>query len=235
MSRLRYYNINKTIIYYNSDEELYIKSSFDKNPIISLTNEYEGFKWYFSKKPSLDKSLVSKLKKRIDNNFAKIEIPSLPGNSVNAYDPICINEKYVMLAIDEYLSVSKKNDFRFHGDFSVGNILYNKNDCYIIDWENSVNDQKFWGVDILNIFFESIFFSFDKNILSKKNIQSATNVYKRILKIFIEKKMKLLTIHELVKLYKSNSLIWGNTFNKLPVLKFNQEQLKVIDSFQKNN
>ena len=50
-----------------------------------------------------------------------------------------------------------------------------------------------------------------------------------------KKEMKLLTIHELVKLYKSNSLVWGNTFNKLPVLKFNQEQLKVIDSFQKNN
>ena len=235
MSKLRYYNINNTTIYFNRDEQLYVKASYDKNSIRSLKNEHDGFMWYFSKKPLLEKLLVSKLKKRIYNNFAKIEIPLLPGNSVNAYDSICINEKYVLLAIDEYLSVSKKNDFRFHGDFSVGNILYNKNDCYIIDWENSVIDQKFWGVDILNIFFESIFFSFDKNILSKKNIQSATNVYKRILKIFKEKEMKLLTIHELVKLYKSNSLVWGNTFNKLPVLKFNQEQLKVIDSFQKNN
>ena len=113
--------------------------------------------------------------------------------------------------------------------------MYSKNECYIIDWENSVIDQQFWGVDILNIFFESIFFSFDKNILSKKNIRSATNVYKRILKIFKEKKIKLLTVYELVELYKSNSLIWGDTFSKLPILKFNQEQLKVIDSFQKNN
>lgn len=235
MSRLRYYNINKTIIYYNSDKELYIKSSYDKNSIISLTNEYEGFKWYFSKKLSLDKSLLSKLKKRIDNNFAKIEIPSLPGNSVNAYNPICINEKYVILAIDEYLSVSKKNDFRFHGDFSVGNLVYSKNQCYIIDWENSVIDQQFWGVDILNIFFESIFFSFDKDILSKRNIQSATNIYKRIIKIFKEKEAKLLTIYELIELYNSNSLIWGDTFSKLPVLKFNKKQLEIIDSFQKNN
>lgn len=235
MSKLRYYSLNKTIIYYNSDEELYIKSSYDRNSIISLTNEYEGFMWYFSKKPSLDKSLVSKLKKRIDNNFAKIQIPSLPGYSVNAYDPICINEKYLMLAINEYLNVSKKNDFRFHGDFSVGNLMYSKNECYIIDWENSVIDQQFWGVDILNIFFESIFFSFDKNILSKKNIRSATNVYKRILKIFKEKKIKLLTVYELVELYKSNSLIWGDTFSKLPILKFNQDQLKIIYSFQKNN
>ncbi len=235
MSRLRYYNINKTIIYYNSDKEMYIKSSYDKNPIISLSNEYEGFKWYFSKKPSLDKSLVSKLKKRIDNNFAKIEIPSLPGNSVNAYNPIFVNEKYVMLAINEYLNVSEKNDFRFHGDFSVGNVIYNKKECYIIDWENSVIDQQFWGVDILNIFFESIFFSFDKDILSKRNIQSATNIYKRIIKIFKEKEAKLLTIYELIELYNSNSLIWGDTFSKLPVLKFNKEQLEIIDSFQKNN
>ena len=235
MSKLRYYSLNKTIIYYNSDEKLYIKSSYDRNSIISLTNEYEGFMWYFSKKPSSDKSLVSKLKKRIDNNFAKIQIPSLPGYSVNAYDPICINEKYLMLAINEYLNVSKKNDFRFHGDFSVGNLIYSKNECYIIDWENSVIDQQFWGVDILNIFFESIFFSFDKNILSKKNIRSATNVYKRILKIFKEKKIKLLTVYELVELYKSNSLIWGDTFSKLPILKFNQDQLKIIYSFQKNN
>jgi hypothetical protein len=214
---------------------MYIKSSYDKNPIISLTNEHEGFKWYFSKKPSLDKSLVSKLKKRIDNNFAKIEIPSLPGNSVNAYNPIYVNEKYVMLAINEYLNVSEKNDFRFHGDFSVGNVIYNKKECYIIDWENSVIDQQFWGVDILNIFFESIFFSFDKDILSKRNIQSATNIYKRIIKIFKEKEAKLLTIYELIELYNSNSLIWGDTFSKLPVLKFNKEQLEIIDSFQKNN
>jgi len=235
MSKLKYFRHNKTVIYYNSDEDLYVKSSYDKNSIISLNNEYEGFMWYFSKKPSLDKSLVSKLKKRIDNNFAKIQIPSLPGNSVNAYDPICINEKYVMLAINEYLNVSKKNDFRFHGDFSVGNLIFNKNECYIIDWEDSVIDKQFWGVDILNIFFESIFFSFDKNILSKKNIRSATNVYKRILKIFKEKKIKLLTIYELVELYKSNTLIWGDNISKLPILKFNQEQLKIIDAFQKNN
>lgn len=235
MSRLRYYNINKTIIYYNSDKELYIKSSYDKNSIISLTNEYEGFKWYFSKKTSLDKSLLSKLKKRIDNNFAKIQIPSLPGNSINAYNPIYVNEKYVMLAINEYLNISEKNDFRFHGDFSVGNVIYNKKECYIIDWENSVIDQQFWGVDILNIFFESIFFSFDKDILSKKNTQSAINIYKRIIKIFKEKEAKLLTIYELIELYNSNSLIWGDTFSKLPVLKFNKEQLKIIDSFQKNN
>ena len=72
MSRLRYYNINKTIIYYNSDTELYIKSSYDKNSIISLTNEYEGFKWYFSKKPSLDKSLGSKLKKGLITILLKL-------------------------------------------------------------------------------------------------------------------------------------------------------------------
>ena len=40
---------------------------------------------------------------------------------------------------------------------------------------------------------------------------------------------------ELVELYKSNSLIWGDTFSKLPILKFNQDQLKIIYSFQKNN
>jgi hypothetical protein len=140
-----------------------------------------------------------------------------------------------MLAINEYLNISEKNDFRFHGDFSVGNVIYNKKECYIIDWENSVIDQQFWGVDILNIFFESIFFSFDKDILSKRNIQSATNIYKRIIKIFKEKEAKLLTIYELIELYNSNSLIWGDTFSKLPVLKFNKEQLEIIDSFQKNN
>ena len=86
-----------------------------------------------------------------------------------------------------------------------------------------------------SIFFESIFFSFDKDILSKKNTQSATNIYKRIIKIFKEKEAKLLTIYELIELYNSNSLIWGDTSSKLPVLKFNKEQLKIIDSFQKNS
>ena len=235
MSKLKYSRLNKTIIHYNSDKDLYFKSSYDENSIAALNKEYEGFMWYFSKNPSLNTLLVSKLKKRINNNFGKIQIPALPGKSINAYDPIYINEKYILLAINEYISISKKNDFRFHGDFSVGNLVFNKEKCYIIDWEHSVIDNQFWGVDILNIFFESIFFSFDKNVLSKKNIRSATNVYKRILKIFKEKKIKLLTIYELVELYRSNSLVWGNSISKLPILKFNQEQLRIIYSFQKNN
>ena len=83
--------------------------------------------------------------------------------------------------------------------------------------------------------FNKIIYNSNKNILSNKNIRSATNVYKRILKIFKEKKIKLLTVYELVELYKSNSLIWGDTFSKLPILKFNQDQLKIIYSIQKNN
>ncbi len=235
MNKIKYSNLNQTIIYHNKDKGLYFKSSYDKNSIKSLNNEYEGFNWYFSKKPELDKSFTNNLKKSINNNFGKIQIPELPGYSVKASNPIHINERYILRGINEYFSISNKNDFRFHGDFSVGNLIFNKNECYIIDWEHSLIEKSFWGVDVLNIFFESIFFSFNKEVMSKKNIQSAKNVYRNILRIFKEKNIKLFTIHELIELYRSNSLIWGNSISKLPLLKFNSEQLKVIDSFQKSN
>ena len=73
MSKLRYYSLNKTIIYYNSDEELYIKSSYDKNAIISSnTTSPENETFVFA-----DHDFTGA---NVNPNYSKVRI-SLSGDS----------------------------------------------------------------------------------------------------------------------------------------------------------
>ena len=87
MNKIKYSNLNQTIIYHNKDKGLYFKSSYDKNSIKSLNNEYEGFNWYFSKKPELDKSFTYNLK--------KTNAPTLRTNYPNLFPSSTLNSKFL--------------------------------------------------------------------------------------------------------------------------------------------
>ena len=68
--------------------------------------------------------------------------------------------------------------------------------------------------------------------LSKKNLKSAIEVYQYISNIFSDSDKKMMTIKNLISFYKKNSCIWGLSLSKLPVLKFNEVQLKIIKSIE---
>ena len=233
MKVITYSNLSKIITRYDNHEKLYVKTTYDERGIQNLQNEFNGLKWYFSKKPEIRDSFLRILKIKSNKNFAKIEIPFIEGDKISVERDISKNKFYIYKAINEYVYISKYNNFRFHGDFSMGNLIFNKSNTYIIDWEHSNDEIKIWGIDILNIFFESLFFSFKKkDYLSKKNLKSAIEIYQYISNVFSDSKRKMMTLKNLIILYKKNSHIWGLSFSKLPVLKFNENQLKIIKSIE---
>ena len=233
MKVITYSNLSKIIIRYDNHEKLYVKTTYDERGIQNLKNEFDGLKWYFSKKPEIRDSFLRILKIRSNKNFAKIEIPFIEGYKIPVERDISKNKSFLYKAINEYVYISGQKNFRFHGDFSMGNLIFNLSNTYIIDWEHSNDEIKIWGIDILNIFYESLFFSFKKkDYLSKKNLKSAIEVYQYISNIFSDSDKKMMTIKNLIRFYKKNSRIWGVSYSKLPVLKFNEIQLKIIKSIE---
>ena len=233
MRVITYSNLSKIITRYDNHEKLYVKTTYDERGIQNLQNEFNGLKWYFSKKPEIRDSFLRILKIKSNKNFAKIEIPYIEGYKIPVEGEIWKNKSFLYKAINEYVYISGQNNFRFHGDFSMGNLIFNKSDTYIIDWEHSNDEIKIWGIDILNIFFESVFFSFKKkDYLSKKNLEVAIEIYQYISNIFSDSDKKMMSLKNLMSFYRKNSHIWGLSFSKLPVLKFNENQLKIIKSIE---
>ena len=233
MMVITYSTLSKIIIGYDNHDKLYIKTTYDERGIQNLQNEFNGLKWYFLKKPEIRDSFLKTLKIKSNKNFAKIEIPYIEGYKIPVEGEIWKNKSFLYKAINEYVYISGQNNFRFHGDFSMGNLIFNKSDTYIIDWEHSNDEIKIWGIDILNIFFESVFFSFKKkDYLSKKNLEVAIEIYQYISNIFSDSDKKMMSLKNLMSFYRKNSHIWGLSFSKLPVLKFNENQLKIIKSIE---
>ena len=233
MRVITYSTLSKIIIGYDNHEKLYVKTTYDRRGIQNLQNEFNGLEWYFLKKPEIRDSFLKILNIKLNKNFAKIEIPFIEGYKIPVDRDISKNKSFLYKAINEYVYISGQNNFRFHGDFSIGNLIFNKSNVYIIDWEHSNDEIKIWGIDILNIFFESLFFSFKKNdYLSKKNKKVAIEIYQYILNIFSDSDKKIMTLKKLISFYRKNSHIWGSSFSKLPVLKFNENQLKIIKSIE---
>ena len=235
MKIIRYSLLSKTAIRYNFENKSYVKTSYDKEGILNIKNEYDGYNWYISKKKKNSDYVFKHLKLISKKGFAKIEIPEIKGFKVPAEREIYKNEFFILSAINEYFDVSKQNNFnfRFHGDFSIGNIIFNEANAFIIDWEHSNNKINIWGVDVLNLFFESLYFSFKKkNSLNKKNLQSAKRIYNYINLIFSESNNKILRLNELIEIYKKNKGLWGLSFSKLPILKFNKIQIEFIEKIE---
>jgi len=234
MKVISYSKLNEIIIHHNETDKLLIKSTYNTESIQSIINEFEGFNWYFSKKSNFQE-YSKRLSLNVSDKFARIEIPEIKGFSVKASNQISINEKFIIRAIDEYLQISNLTNFRFHGDFSIGNMIFTELECYIIDWEHSLSNLNLWGLDILNIYYESLFFSFHKNKLSEANKLSLIKVYKYLLEIFNNNGKQIISLSNLIEIYRENNFIWGNSISKLPVLKFNEKQILLIESIERNN
>lgn len=234
MKVISYSKTSKTSIRYDRKERLYIKSSYDSEGIHNIKNEYEGFNWYFSKKGGALKLKSESLKLKSKKGFAKLEIPEIKGYKVPVERGIYHNEKYIINAINEYVRIYDYN-FRFHGDFSIGNLIFNNLGTFIIDWEHSNDKLKIWGLDVLNLYYDSLFFSIKTDGKIRLNeLKSAKFIYKYILNNFIHLNKNMISFQELICIFNDNKSLWGSSYAKLPILKFNKLQLKVIEKIQKD-
>jgi len=217
-----------------------IKSSYSEKGINSLSREYRGYKWYLDR-IKCNRSSTLCLYKRQSGTYARLFIPFFNGGSVNYYDDISCNFSYLLKAIEVYIDIwptNKSNKTYMHGDYSLGNLIFDplsKEMPLIIDWEHFRERSMPWGFDLVNLLYESVFFSFKGgDVLTKNNIHSYIKLKKYLLSLLDSKECMECNINELSNVIVSNMEFWDDVFKKLPVLKFTKQQKDFICKIDSN-
>ena len=154
-------NINNNIstsIEFEGNKKIYIvKSTFDKDSFFELEKEYNGYLWYSEFRP-----IFLKLKK-IDNfDYMQLKIEYLDGKKANYKNGLSKNYNRILLVINHYNKITKRNyalssQYPLHGDLSLDNVIFNKNQVFLIDWQYFTNTETCSGFDILTPSFATNF------------------------------------------------------------------------------
>ncbi len=215
----------------DSRRAVVIKSSYSNDGIGRLRCEYEGNKWYFGRKYTRDECepLVA-----IENRsgYTRLTLRLFPG-SVGDYDKgLAYNKSRLLIAINEYIKLWPSGDGELaplHGDFSLGNMIFHENEINIIDWEHFRLDTAPWGFDLLNLIYESAFFSFGgKETLRYADERAFREIRNTVLALLEPGQKFRCSLDGLTEFISVNRLIWGPLVNKLPVMKFNIEQREYL-------
>lgn len=211
----------------------YKKASYSPKGISEIKNEYDGYNWYFDR---------SHLKDRVKINFetvgyCSIIIPNfdaLPCPEILKIEEV---RDYGLRAIDHYKEIWGTNDSKglqpIHGDYSLeGNILFNRTDTYLIDWEHFNMSAAPLGFDILYMVFEIM------KLKLKDSIPNANHL--NMVKKLIEYADKIGVVS---KLYRGNyftlflaeqekiKFAWKDQYSKLPTTQFTELQTDAINNY----
>ncbi len=221
------------------DVSFYEKSSYSEDGINDLKNEFLGFKWYLSK-ISLHKGLEVLCD---TSGYYKLRIPAFEAKPFDKKLSIVSYFNYAIRAIQHYKTIWGDNKFclqPLHGDFSLeGNILFNDNNVFLIDWEHFHSKIAPLGFDILYMVFELIKMEFKNNepsaeelLLAKQLIVYAESI--GVMNSFYRNNYfkSFLSQQEKIK------FVWKGQYHKLPTTQFTSHQTQVITDYfdpKKNN
>jgi hypothetical protein len=215
----------------NEDRCMVSKSSYSDDGIIRLRNEYAGYEWYFKRNLILNNSPLELFETK-NGIYSRLHVKLFSGYAGECYKNIGYNRKYILRAVNAYKKVwptSKGKLFPLHGDFSLGNLLFNDDSLTIIDWEHFQFDVAPWGFDLVNLLYESVFFSFNKkDTLRDSDCQVFVEVRKIISELLNLEDSFRCTLDDLTGFISDNVSIWGRVVNKLPVMKFSKAQLNFV-------
>ena len=236
-------NINNNVstsIEFEGNKKIYIvKSTFDKDSFFELEKEYNGYLWYSEFRP-----IFLQLKK-IDNfDYMQLKIEYLDGKKANYKNGLSKNYNRILLVINHYNKITKRNyalssQYPLHGDLSLDNVIFNKNQVFLIDWQYFTNTETCSGFDILNLIYEQLYFELNNNIfkLNKKTLNNLVNLLNFVFdNSMVDQYFKDDPLQKIRKyINDNNKIIWNNQAYKLPVTKFNNKQVGFIDNYTKTH
>ena len=128
-----------------ADQALIRKITYDNNSYTYLYSDYHGCSWYQNAQNiNLFSPNLVKFKSSL-----QLDLKLLRGKSVYHLSPINKTCMYVEKIIDHYLSIWKSSTkVPCHGDLTLANILFYKNNPTFIDWEHFDLEGECWGFDI---------------------------------------------------------------------------------------
>ena len=221
-------------LYFEKNREKYIfKSSSSQTGIEQLNQEIDGWNWYQSKRYPDSKTKLCNIIK-LNENYLRIKIQYIEGCKENYLKGILKNSVLIDDTIKHYCNIwqgYEENRSPLHGDFSIGNVIKNKDGIHIIDWEYfSLEDVPF-GFDAYYLLFEQLWFSMKRRKRLKRSELDVLLDNIRLIRssstqsnLFYDQ--PLLSVQRFIK---ANSGYWKDQIHRLPGLFLKPEQVSVVD------
>lgn len=230
---------NKVAIFYfeKNQERNIIKASSSQTGIEQIKQEVNGWVWYQSKRyPNFKTNCCTIIKS--NETYIKIKIQYIDGCKEQYSKGIQKNALLINNIIKHYCNIwqgYEKNKFPLHGDLSIGNVITNKDGIHIIDWEHFSLDGAPFGFDAYNLLFEQLWFSMKGRKRPKRDELNVLLDNIRLIRssspeshFFSDQPLFFVQ-----RFIKTNSRYWKNQIDRLPVLLFKEEQVKIIDKMIK--
>jgi len=223
-------NILISVVYDYGDCVEIVKTSVDEKSKKSLENELIGYSWYHNRGGLIVPRIIKN-----NNQFFSISIPYVNGKTKNPIYGYTINKRYIKLMISSYKEIWSKDKLRknapFHGDFSIGNMIYRDGKINFIDWEHFAKGRFPIGIDLLNLLFEQLWF--EKRIIGirKRTLNEIFLLIKDLVNegYLLYKERSYLSY--LVSIININKDHWGGQIKKMPILKFTDSEIRFIDDY----
>lgn len=218
--------------------EIY-KSTSDKDNVQNIRNERDGISWYNT---ILDNEIIKINSFFSTDNYSRIIMNSNPGMVITdlSYKN---NIRNIERCVSHYKTVWGKFkdeqigrvNFPMHGDFSLANVLIEKNkNIVLIDWEHFNFECAPIGFDIIFLLVESLYFEAEKyTYISEKTVKHFRELIKELI-IFglIDANFQKFGYFNFLKDFiDKNHHLWGKQINKIPFI--NNINNKYIDILKK--
>ncbi len=227
---------NRILVIQRLDTKNFIKISFFGFSNSLLQNEYQGFNWYLNRFQN-DKIFISFKKYTL---FNVLNVNLIEGKKISYLDNFLKNKKYIIKLIDYYYKIwPRKRNTPSHGDLTLDNLIFDKNQIYLIDWENFNKKKDAWGFDLVYFFLSTIFLpNLKKKKLPKKELKEISKIWKKIKKLLKNTKIKNNPIKYFLDKFKKD-LHWKRLSKKFPnkffLNKVDPGLLRDVEKSLKNN
>jgi hypothetical protein len=201
--------------------------------IHNLKSELKGWLWYQKiRYPQCEEPIC----------YIRLEKPSclslgirmIDGQSPDYTKGLVYNKREVHLAVRHYCRIWPRTGTELselHGDFSLGNIIYNEEGPHVTDWEHFSLNSAPWGFDPLDLLLETLWFGMRGRLLPNnaevrnlienlKLLRSSGNLLPEMIQTPIS----------FIKTFmNNNSRLWGPQYQKFPILQFTVLQAREIE------
>jgi hypothetical protein len=223
---------NGIYTYINEVTGLVIKSSYSPEGITRLEQERVGYEWYFRLGGLLGVEPLSMSKNKA-GSYGRLKVRRFPGHSGNSYGSLSGNRDDLLAAVAFYSRVWPRladGLAPMHGDFSLGNMIFHDDQISLVDWEHFRPDGVPWGMDLLNLLYESVTYSLHgRNTLTPKDERVFREV-RRVIASLLATRGDLAASFETVHSFVSdNRSIWGGLVGKLPITNLTPSQRDFVN------
>ena len=188
-----------SLIFFPS-KNIYRKFNKSQKSITKIKSEYNGLKWYCSRAKKKLKNVVNDYFE--EKNFSYIETKKINGKKYKSWQSLETNYPYLIKAFKHYLKYyPKKKISHIHGDLTLDNLIFQKKNIFVIDWEYFSSKKNYRGYDIAYLILSSVCLPY---IFNKSFSKKDEKLFKIMWKLLIKKKFNNKMLYNPFKFFEQN-------------------------------